>query len=101
MSLRNWLRGGRRRPESEAIARVKAWAMAILGGSADTTVAVNEIVCLDPGCPGTETVILMMQPGRKTRAAKVGKPIDEVTEDDVADALAGDPSAPRHEVVRP
>jgi hypothetical protein len=101
MSLRDWLRGGRRRPESEIIARVKAWAMAILGGSADTTVAVNEIVCLDPSCPGTETVILMMQPGRKTRAAKVGKPIDEVTEDDVAEALARDPPTPRHEVVRP
>ena len=101
MSLRDWLRGGRAKPEREAIARVKAWAMAILGGSANTTVAVNEIVCLDPGCPGTETVILMMQPGRKTRAAKVGKPIDEVTEDDVAEALARDPPTPRHEVVRP
>ena len=101
MSLRDWLRGGRAKPEREAIARVKAWAMAILGGSADTTVAVNEIVCLDPGCPGTETVILMMQPGRKTRAAKVGKPIDEVTEDDVAEALARDLPTPRHEVVRP
>jgi hypothetical protein len=101
MSLRDWLRGGRAKPEREAIARVKAWAIAILGGSADTTVAVNEIVCLDPGCPGTETVILMMQPGRKTRAAKVGKPIDEVTEDDVAEALARDLPTPRHEVVRP
>ena len=101
MSLRDWLRGGRRRPESEAIARVKAWAVAILGGSAETTVAVNEIVCLDPGCPGTETVILVMQPGRKTRAAKVGKPVDEVTKEDVAQALARDLPTRRHEVVRP
>ena len=88
MSLRDWLRGGRPRPESEAIARVKAWAIAILDEGAETTVAVNEIVCLDPGCPGTETVSLVMAPGRKTRAAKVGKPVDEVTEDDVAGALA-------------
>ena len=88
MSLRDWLRGGRPRPESDAIARVKAWAVAILAGSADTTVAVNEIVCLDPGCPGTETVILVMAAGRKTRAAKVAKPVREVTEDDVAGALA-------------
>ena len=98
MSLRDWLRGGRPRPESDAIARVKAWAAAAVP---DATLAVNEIVCLDPGCPGTETVILMMQPGRKTRAAKVGKPIDEVTEGDVVEALAGDPPTPRHEVVRP
>jgi hypothetical protein len=98
MSLRDWLRGGRRRPESEAVARVKAWAVAAVP---DATIAVNEIVCLDPGCPGTETVILVMQPGRKTRAAKVGKPIDEVTEEDVAEALSRDPPTPRHEVVRP
>ena len=90
MSLRDWLRGGRPRPESEAIARVKAWAVAFLNcsGAGHTAVTVNEIVCLDPGCPGTETVILVMAAGRKTRAAKVAKPVREVTEDDVAGALA-------------
>ena len=85
MSLRDWLRGGRPRPESEAIARVKAWAASAVP---EATIAVNEIVCLDPGCPGTETVILIMAPGRKTRAAKVAKPVDAVTRDDVAQALA-------------
>jgi hypothetical protein len=85
MSLRDWLRGGRPRPESEAIARVKAWAAVAVP---EATIAVNEIVCLDPSCPGTETVILVMAPGRKTRAAKVAKPVDAVTRDDVAQALA-------------
>lgn len=88
MSLRDWLRGGRAKSGAEAVARVKAWAAAILDGSGDTAVAVNEIVCRDPGCPGTGTVILVMAPGRKTRAAKVAKPLDEVTEEDVAEALA-------------
>ena len=97
MSLRDWLRGGRRRPEREAVARVKAWAGAAVP---DATLAVNEIVCLDPGCPGTETVILVMHPGRKTQAAKIAKPIDEVTEDDVAEALAQHPTPP-HDVVLP
>jgi hypothetical protein len=97
MSLRDWLRG-RPKPESAVIARVKAWAVAAVP---EATVAVNEIVCLDPGCPGPETVILIMQPGRKTRAAKVGKPIDEVTEEDVAEALARVPPSPQHDVVRP
>ena len=87
MSLRDWLRGGRAKPEREAIARVKAWAGAAVP---DATIAVNEIVCLDPGCPGTETVILIMNAGRKTRAAKVAKPVDEVTQADVAAALATD-----------
>ena len=94
MSLRDWLRGGRLKPESAAIARVKAWAVAILDNSGDTAVTVNEIVCLDPGCPGTETVILIMAPGRKTRAAKVVKPVDEVTEGDVADALSANVPGP-------
>jgi hypothetical protein len=94
MALRDWLRGGRPRSESEARARVKAWAGAILAESPGTAVTVNEIVCRDPGCPGTETVILIMPPGRKTRAAKVAKPVDEVTEGDVADALAANVPGP-------
>jgi hypothetical protein len=34
----------------------------------------NEIVCPDPACPGTETVILVMVPSRPTRACKVAAP---------------------------
>ena len=87
MSLRDWLRGGRAKPDAEAVARVKAWALAILAAGPDTAVTVNEIVCLDPGCPGTETVLLVMEPGRKTRACKVAKPMDEVTEPELRVAL--------------
>jgi hypothetical protein len=90
MALRDWFRGGRPRPDADAVARVKGWALAILAASPETAVTVSEIVCLDPGCPGTETVILVMEPGRKTRAAKVAKPVDEVTEADVAASLAPD-----------
>ena len=87
MSLRDWLRGGRRRPDADAVSRVKDWALAILAAGPDTAVTVNEIVCLDPGCPGTETVLLVMEPGRKTRAFKVAKPMDEVTEPELRAAL--------------
>jgi hypothetical protein len=82
-----WLRGGRVKPEAEAVARVKGWALALLAAEPETAVTVSEIVCLDPSCPGTETVILVMAAGRKTRAFKVGKPMDEVTEPDVREAL--------------
>jgi NADP-dependent 3-hydroxy acid dehydrogenase YdfG len=101
MALRDWFRGGRPKPDADAVARVKGWALAILAASPDTAVTVSEIVCLDPGCPGTETVILIMQPGRRTRAAKVAKAVQEVTPDDVAEALPGDPPTPRHEATRP
>jgi hypothetical protein len=73
--------------EAQAIERVKAWAGAAPGLAAGTAFAVNEIVCNDPSCPGTETVILVMEPGRKTRACTLQKPIAEVTEQEVREAL--------------
>jgi hypothetical protein len=55
--------------------------------SPETVFAVNEIACTDPACPGVETVILIMRAGQKTRACKIQKPLDQVTEQDVVDAL--------------
>lgn len=73
--------------DKEAIARVKDWACAALEASPETAYAVNEIACTDPGCPGVETVILVMEPGKKTRAVKIQKPLADVTEPDVREAL--------------
>jgi hypothetical protein len=66
---------------------VKEWALQALQAAPETVLVVNEIACNDPSCPGVETVILVMEPGRKTRACKVQKPLDEVTEPDVHGAL--------------
>jgi hypothetical protein len=84
-----FLRGsfGLPKPDREAVERVKALARSALQASPDTAFAVNEIACNDPGCPGIETVILVMEPGRKTRALKVQKALDEVTEPDIREAL--------------
>lgn len=87
-TLRGAFRLGRPRPERESVARVKGWARAALGADEEVALTVNEIACLDPGCPGLETVILVMRPNERTRAAKVPKPLDEVTEADVRAALA-------------
>ncbi|HEY8565981.1 MAG TPA: hypothetical protein VIL65_10810 [Beijerinckiaceae bacterium] len=78
---------GRRKAEPAALAQVKAWAVTAIPGAAFT---VNEIVCPDPACPGYETVILVMAPGQPTRAAKIPKLVDEVTEQDVRAALVPD-----------
>ena len=79
-------------PQAEAAEqvkeRVKVWAAASAGLPADAVLAVNEIVCADPACPGVETVVLLMQPGRKTRACKVLKALAEVTEQDIREALS-------------
>ena len=62
-------------------------ARTVLQVSPDTAFAVNEIACNDPGCPGIETVILVMESGKKTRALKVSKVLDEVMEQDILAAL--------------
>ncbi len=77
------------KPDKQGIDRVKDLARAALQASPETAFAVNEIACNDPGCPGIETVILVMEPGRKTRALKVPKPLDEVMEQDILAALDG------------
>lgn len=82
------------KPEAEATARVKALVLRVGGFPPDTVLAVNEIICTDPSCPGTETVVLVMQPGRKTRAYKMAKALHEVTEEDVQEALVASPPLP-------
>jgi hypothetical protein len=67
--------------------RVKGFVFEALGRNPDIGLSVSEIICRDPGCPGTETIILVMAPLKKTAACKVSKPLAEVTEDDVRDAL--------------
>ncbi len=47
----------------------------------------DEIICADPACPGSETVILVMKPGEKTRAYKLQMAMAEVTAEALADAL--------------
>ncbi len=86
-----FLRGtfGLPKPDKQAVDRVKDLARTALQVAPETAFAVNEIACNDPGCPGIETVILVMEPGRKTRALKIQKPLDEVVEQDILAALEG------------
>lgn len=85
---------GAQKPEAEAVERVKALVLGIGGFPPGTALAVNEIVCTDPSCPGTETVVLVMQPGRRTWACKVAKPLQDVTEQELRAALAGADAQP-------
>ena len=78
-------RAGIAEADRDETGRVKAIAAALLPPGAELTV--SEIVCLDPACPGTETIVLVMAPGVKTRAAKVQKPAAEISEPDLRAAL--------------
>jgi hypothetical protein len=69
------------------IERVKALARSLLALSDDATVSANEIICADPACPGSESIILVMIPGQRTKAYKVTAPMAEVTEESLRAAL--------------
>ncbi len=63
--------GGKAPPRDEAAAdRMKQAVRIALGLSDDVALSVNEIACADPACPVLETIVLIMEPGKKTRAAK-------------------------------
>jgi hypothetical protein len=89
MRLRLFGGGGPRgRDEAKAAAeRLKRLVRNLLGLPEAAAVAVNEIICADPACPGTETVILVMKPGEKTRAYKLPMALAEVTDEALAGAL--------------
>lgn len=72
--------------EREAAERIKAAARAVLGMGVEVTV--SEIECLDPACPGVETVLLVMRPGERTRAVKIARAMTAVSLDEVRAALA-------------
>jgi hypothetical protein len=69
-------------------ARIKADIRDLLGLPEAAAIAVNEILCADPACPGTETVILVMNPGEKTKAYKAQTPMAELTREALATVLA-------------
>lgn len=87
MRLNPFGRGAKADPDD--VVRIKAQTRAILALGEEAVIAVNEILCADPSCPGTETVILVMNPGQKTKAYKVAVAIAEVTSDALSAALAG------------
>ena len=71
----------------EQAGRIKALMREILGLPEAAAIAVNEILCADPACPGTETVILVMNPGEKTKAFKLQMGMAEVTREALAAVL--------------
>jgi hypothetical protein len=73
---------------ADAAAQVKRQVRELLDLPENAVIAVNEILCADPACPGTETVILVMKPGEKTRALKVQMGLAELTEEALALALS-------------
>ena len=66
---------------------IRAWASTVLGAPEGLALTISEVECPDPACPGFETFILVMRAGEATQAVKVRKPLGEVSEADVLEAL--------------
>lgn len=99
MRLSLFGKGKAEESEAKAVAkaqaeRIKSEVRSLLGLPEQVAVAVNEILCADPACPGSETVILVMRPGARTQACKLPMAIAEVTEATLADALGQMASEP-------
>lgn len=92
--MRFGLFGGARADKAVAAreaARIKDLVREVLNLTENTAVAVNEIICADPACPGSETVILVMKVGEKTKAFKLQMAMADVTPEALRAELAGEP----------
>lgn len=70
-----------------AVRALKEAARALFDAHEDDAVVVNELRCVEPGCPPVETVIALLRAGTPPRQIKVHKPAMEVTADDLRAAI--------------
>ncbi len=92
MALFRGLFGPPKPRDPVAAARVKLWVrqslVEIPAQQEEIGVTVSEIICTDPACPGTETVILILRQHQSTQALKFSKPMDRIEESEIRHALA-------------
>jgi hypothetical protein len=72
----------------DAALELKLHALTVINADDDTVVSISERDCGDPGCGGARTFVLVMHPRRPTEAVKIDKPLEQVTQSDLTDALA-------------
>lgn len=67
------------------VRELKAHARTAINADDETIVTVSES---DPLCGGARTIVLIMHPRRPTEAVKIDKPLEQITQTDLSDALA-------------
>jgi len=70
----------------EQVERIRLWIRAHLPLEIDTVISVHQIECRATACPGIETVVAVIE-YRRTRRIKILKPLAEVQESDLAEAI--------------
>ena len=70
------------------VRELKEHARTAINADDETIVTVSESDCGDPLCGGARTIVLIMHPRRPTEAVKIDKPLEQITQTDLSDALA-------------
>jgi hypothetical protein len=65
---------------------IKEWVRTHCEMESDTIIRVNQLQCRDAACPGTETIITLME-YRRTRRFKFPKAMNQVSEFDLTEAI--------------
>ncbi len=71
-----------------AVRELKEHARTAINADDETIVTISERDCGDPGCGGGRTIVLIMHPRRPTEAVGIDKPLEQITQTDLSDALA-------------
>jgi hypothetical protein len=71
-----------------AVRELKEHARTAINADEETIVTISERDCGDPGCGGARTIVLIMHPRRPTEAVGIDKPLEQITQTDLSDALA-------------
>jgi len=72
----------------DAALELKLYARTVISADDDTVISVSERDCGDPDCGGARTIVLIMHPRRPTEAVKIDKPLEQITQTELSDALA-------------
>jgi len=70
------------------VRELKAQARTAINADDETIVTISERDCGDPICGGARTIVLIMHPRRPTEAVTIDKPLEQITQTDLSDALA-------------
>ena len=73
------------RHQWNAVRELKEHARTAINADDETIVTISERG--DPGCGGARTIVLIMHPRRPTEAVKIDKPLEQITQTDLSEAL--------------
>ncbi|XSC46144.1 hypothetical protein ACF1BQ_009660 [Bradyrhizobium sp. RDT10] len=70
------------------VRKLREHARTAIDADDETIVTISQRDCGDPLCGGARTIVLIMHPRRPTEAVKIDKPLEQITQIDLYDALA-------------